>query len=65
MMRRHDIANVNCNTTLIEEAMQQLELAKNGWKDFKIKHRVAEEAELLVYYDGYIEEGDTPDVHEK
>ena len=64
-MYRKDIGNVDNQTTTINEAKQQLVVATEKWNEFKNKAEEYREAELLDYYDGEIEEGDTPEIKEK
>ena len=56
------MGNIIDLTVTINEAEKQLIKAKAKWMEFKTKAQEYREAELLDYYEGEIDEGDTPEI---
>ena len=64
MYQRLELANVEDNTTMLSEAKTQHNKAKDKLDDFKKNAENHQEEEMLDYYDGIIEEGDTKEIVE-
>ena len=65
MLRHIDMGNVEDNTTILKEAKQQLAFTKDQQNKFQNNAEEYREADLLDYYDGETEVGDTPEIREK